>query len=144
MGWTCNVCTYGTKVVQTILSEAKFLGCIDNQILLFKVFRFARARAPLSKNIISKPVDKKKWREKRYLMVYRGLFCIMLMYITKHHFAAFFVKNEEVTNLILFINKVNIISKPILTQARCINYRVFRYCFAYYERFSRLCMRNSI
>ena len=33
-------------------------------------------------------------------MALRGLFCIMLIYITKHHFTAFFVKNEEVKNLI--------------------------------------------
>ena len=26
-------------------------------------------------------------------------------------------------------------AKPQATQARCINYREFRYCFAYYERF---------
>ena len=33
--------------VRTIFSELKFLGCIDNQIFLPMVLRFARARAPL-------------------------------------------------------------------------------------------------
>ena len=35
---------------QTIFSELKFLGCIDNQIFLPMVLRFARARAPLKTN----------------------------------------------------------------------------------------------
>ena len=42
-----NVCTYS---VRTILSEPKFLGCIDNQIFLPTVLlcaRFARERARL-------------------------------------------------------------------------------------------------
>ena len=40
-------CTY----VRTILSEPKFLGCIDNQIFLLMVPH--RARAPLKKNLVS-------------------------------------------------------------------------------------------
>ena len=78
MGWTRNVCTYGTKVVQTILSEPKFLGCIDNQILLFKVFRFVSARAPLSKNIISKPVMTKKKNEEKNVILWPREDCFVL------------------------------------------------------------------
>ena len=36
--------------VRTIFSELKFLGCIDNQIFLPMVLRFAPARAPLKTN----------------------------------------------------------------------------------------------
>ena len=40
----------GRTDVRTTFSELKFLGCIDNQIFLPMVLRFAHARAPLKTN----------------------------------------------------------------------------------------------
>ena len=45
----------GWMYVTTMLSEPKFLGCIDNQLFLPMVHRcahFARVRAPLTYNVI--------------------------------------------------------------------------------------------
>ena len=43
------------------------------------------------------------------------------------------VRQMETTSLFSYSHFVQVL--PQAAQARCINYREFRYCFAYYERF---------